>query len=124
MYGISEEAVVLPTHEHAEGQPSVTGTISVASSDTASLVGSVVVASALAQAMAQQVGVSTKDIEGFVTASSDGSGLKFAYAVQTESAVSAVVPASHGDAVFDGFAFRDALAVGGGRSCRSCGCED
>ena len=57
--------------------------------DTASLVGSDVVASALARAMLQQWGVSASDIEIVVTATSDGSGVGVAYAVQAESAASA-----------------------------------
>ena len=55
-----------------EASPSVPGVISVAPLVTASLVGSDVVASALARAMAQQVGVSASDIEIAVTAMSDG----------------------------------------------------
>ena len=65
--------------------------MSVASSFTASRVGSDVVASALARAMAQQLAVSASDIEVAVTAASDGSGMGVAYAIEAESAASAAV---------------------------------
>ena len=86
----SAEAVVLPIHTDAEGQPSASCVLSVASSDRVSLVGSDVVASALVQ----QMGVSASDIEIAVTATSVGSGVGVANEIQAESAVSAAVNSS------------------------------
>ena len=52
------------------------------------------VASAVAQALAQRMGVSVNDVEVAATASPDGSGVEFAYAVQPGSAESADVLSS------------------------------
>ena len=106
----------LPILADAEGQPFVTGALSLASSDTLSLVGSDVVASALAQAMAQQLAVSASDIEVAVTATSDGSGMGVAYAIEAESAASAAVILSHiaamDLAVFDAAVLSELEAAG------------
>ena len=97
--GVSAEAVALPLHAHAEDQPSVTGAISAAPFDAASLVGGDVVASAVERAMAQQLGAPANDFEVAVAASSDGSGMEIAYAVRAESAASAAVLFPQIDAV-------------------------
>ena len=52
------------------------------------------VAPAVAQALAQRMGVSVNDVEVAATASPDGSGVEFAYAVQPGSAESADVLSS------------------------------
>ena len=56
--------------------------MSAVSSETAFLVGSNAVTSALAQAIAQQLNVSAKEFNIVVTTSSDDSGVQIAYAIQ------------------------------------------
>ena len=81
------EAVVLPSYAPAGGQPSATGSTSAGSSETASPAVSNAVTSALAQTIAQQPDGSANGFEIAAIASSDGSGVQIAWAVQLSQQV-------------------------------------